>query len=106
MALSERWTRILVDIRDIFVFSLTEVYPAEISTGSRTIRPEPASTVRSFTKARIQVSFSFDAYLFKQTSYTVTKLWSCFFKTKLVWIVYAKPVQLLWGGEKKKWAKS
>lgn len=62
---------ILVDIREIFVFSFTEVYPAEISTGSRTIRPDPASIVRSFTKARIQVSFSFDAYLLKLIGYKV-----------------------------------
>lgn len=60
-----------VDITDIFVLSFTEVYPPEMSTGSRTIRPEPASTVRSLKRALIQISFSFDAYLFKQTGYRV-----------------------------------
>lgn len=67
MTLNERCTHISVDIRDMFVFSLTEVYPPEISTGSRIMRPEPASTVRSFTRALIQISFSLDAYLLTKT---------------------------------------
>jgi hypothetical protein len=63
IALSDRWKQISVDNKDIFVLSLTEVYPPDISTGSSTTSPEPASIVRSFTRARIQVSFSLDAYL-------------------------------------------
>lgn len=55
-----------VDTKDTFVLSLTDVYPPETSTGSRTVRPEPVSTVKSFTRARIQVSFSFAAYLYKK----------------------------------------
>lgn len=54
---------ISVDISDIFVLSLTEVYPPERSTGLRTTRPEPDSTMRSFKRARTQVSSSLDAYL-------------------------------------------
>ena len=52
------------DVNIMFVFSLTEVYFHEKSTGSRTIRPEPASTVRSLTTDRAHMSFSFEAYLF------------------------------------------
>lgn len=54
-----------VDSKDIFVLSFTEVYPPDISTGSRMVRPEPASTVKSFNRALIQESFSLEAYLFK-----------------------------------------
>ena len=77
-ALKERWMYMSVDVKDIFVFSLTEVYPKEISTGSRMIRPEPVSTTRFFSKARTQMSFSFEAYLLKviakiHQQYDITK---------------------------------
>lgn len=52
------------DVNIMFVFSLTEVYFQEKSTGSRTRRPEPASIVRSLTTDRAHMSFSFEAYLF------------------------------------------
>jgi len=65
-ALKERCMYMSVEVKDIFVFSLTEVYPPEISTGSRMIRPDPVSTTRFFSKARTQMSFSFEAYLLKQ----------------------------------------
>jgi hypothetical protein len=62
--LRERWMQTSVDTNTMFVFSLTEVYFHETSTGSRTRRPEPASIVRSLMTDRAHISFSFEAYLF------------------------------------------
>lgn len=75
MALKDKCTYISEDINDILVLSFTEVYPAEISTGSRILRPEPASMVRSLTRARTHVSFSFDANLLSNNKAETNLKW-------------------------------